>query len=184
MTAVDNSPALLAELSDRVADLPVAAVEADLRDVAEVSARDGSAAAGGYAVVACLGDMLTHLDAREEVAHLFADARDALAPGGLLALTFRDLSQELAGLDRFVPVRADDSRVMTCFLEYGDPEQVTVHDLVHVRGEDGGWELRKGSYRKLRLPSDWVAGQLEAAGLAVTHRGFAGRMSAVAAVRR
>jgi hypothetical protein len=57
-------------------------------------------------------------------------------------------------VDRFVPIRGDSDRVMTCFLEY-EPETVIVHDLIHVR-EGEGWTLHKSAYRKLRLSLAWV----------------------------
>ncbi|WP_438014323.1 hypothetical protein WMF18_25835 [Sorangium sp. So ce315] len=93
--------------------------------------------------------------------------------GGRLALTFRDLTRELEGVDRFIPVHDSADVIMTCFLEY-EPETVEVHDLVHTRGrEDGRWRLSASYYRKLRLSPDWVAGALEAAGLRVVHRALA-----------
>jgi hypothetical protein len=56
---------------------------------------------------------------------------------------------------------------LTCFLEYEGTQTVIVNDLVHVRGEDDRWALRKSSYRKLRLPLQWVCDELYAAGLSV-----------------
>ena len=70
---------------------------------------------------------------------------------------------------------------MTCFLEY-EPETVVVHDLIHVR-EGGAWTLHKSSYRKLRLPADWLAGELQAAGLQAARNEMAGRLSAVVALK-
>ncbi len=56
------------------------------------------------------------------------------------------------GLDRFIPLRADADRIMTCFLESNGSESVMVHDLIHVRqGET--WTLRKSAYPKLFPPS-------------------------------
>jgi len=46
--------------------------------------------------------------------------------------TYRDLTKELEGLDRFIPVRSDD-KIMTCFLEYESAESVAVHDLIYTR---------------------------------------------------
>ena len=85
-----------------------------------------------------------------------------------LILGYRDLSHELDGLDRFIPVRADADTVFTCFLEY-EPETVKVHDLVYSRGADGAMALNKSMYRKLRLPLDWVKAALADAGFAVAH---------------
>jgi hypothetical protein len=54
---------------------------------------------------------------------------------------------------------------MMCFLEY-EPETVVVHDLIYIR-QGERWDLRKSSYRKLRLSVAWVLSQLEAQGFAV-----------------
>jgi hypothetical protein len=114
-----------------------------------------------------MGDTLPHLPSVEAVRQLFAAARARLAPGGALVLTYRDLSRAVEGTDRFIPVRADDDRILTCFLEYL-PELVRVHDLLYRRTGDG-WRLEKSWYPKLRLAQadveDWLAG----AGFAITH---------------
>jgi len=65
-------------------------------------------------------------------------------PHGKFILGFRDLSVEQHGLDLFIPIRGDNERIMTCFLEY-EPETVIVHDLIYVRQGDG-WDLCKSSY--------------------------------------
>jgi hypothetical protein len=44
----------------------------------------------------------------------------------------------------------------------------------------GQWTLHKSSYTKLRLPVEWVAAELGAAGLAVTDQRL-GRMATIAA---
>ena len=86
----------------------------------------------------------------------------ALGPGGRFVSTFRDLTPELEGLDRFIPVRSDRDTVFTCFLEY-EPETVNVHDLVYSRNADG-WDFARSCYRKLRLSESWVVDDLSRAG--------------------
>src|SRR5690606_20914581 len=114
VTALDTSRKLLAELTDRKGSLPIAAVEADI-------------AAGlpmiepGVEVALCMGDTLTHLSSKDDVLRLFTEVHRLLAPGGRFVLGFRDLTAELRGTDRFIPVRSDSHRIMTCFLEY-EPE--------------------------------------------------------------
>jgi hypothetical protein len=98
--------------------------------------------------------------------------------------TYRDLaSSESFGLDRFIPVRSDDRRVMTCFLEYETAETVVVHDLINLRDDDGNWTLHKSSYKKLRLPAEWVIAELSAAGLSICGRSES-RMVTIAATRK
>jgi len=171
--AVDTSPALLDELQANLAGRPVQARLADIRSLAAL------AAAGSVETVTCMGDTLPHLASREEVRALFADAHGALQPGGALALTWRDLSQPLEGLDRILPIRADDGRIMTCLLDFA-AESVTVTDIIHQR-EDGGWRMDKSSYRKLRLPAEWVAAELQALGFRIAYNAPAGRLHALVA---
>ncbi|CAB3767995.1 MULTISPECIES: class I SAM-dependent methyltransferase [Burkholderia] len=171
--AVDTSRDLLAELAAAAPGDRVEPVLSDLRDLPALVER-GSAGA-----IVCMGDTLTHLERHEDVLALYRDAYDALKPGGRLVLTFRDLSRELAGLERFIPVRADDTRIMTCVLDY-EPDGVVVTDLIHVR-EDAGWVLHKSSYRKLRLSPATQVAALQRIGFVVDHDRAAGRMYAISA---
>jgi SAM-dependent methyltransferase len=173
--AIDANHALLAELVEHKSGEPIEAVRADLRDVGRL------VAPGSAEMIVCMGDTLTHLDSRADVSQLFADAYATLAHGGRLILTFRDLSIELAGLDRFFPVRADADRIMTCVLDY-EPETVVVNDLVHVRDGDS-WSLRKSSYRKLRLAPAAVADELRGIGFTIRRNESAGRLHAIVAAK-
>ncbi|MCY0929074.1 class I SAM-dependent methyltransferase [Streptomyces sp. H27-H1] len=164
VTAVDTSRRLLDELASYAgAPSPIRPVHADLR-----TALPQLAAPATLAAVVCMGDTLTHLPATTDVVALLSDVRDALAPGGHLVITYRDLTGPLTGTDRFLPVRSDENQILTCFLEYTDEDTVTVHDLLHTR-IDGAWSLRAGSYPKLRLSAEWLAGQCRAANLDVVH---------------
>jgi 2-polyprenyl-3-methyl-5-hydroxy-6-metoxy-1,4-benzoquinol methylase len=117
------------------------------------------------AVIVCMGDTLTHLPDRQTVEQLFADVADCLQDGGTFIATFRDYSVSLSELNRFIAVRSDADRILTCFLEYEDVT-VTVHDIIHER--DGPvWRQRISAYRKLRLSTDWVIRALEANGFQV-----------------
>ncbi|MDT9690278.1 class I SAM-dependent methyltransferase [Streptomyces sp. P9(2023)] len=167
VTAVDTSAALLGELAEHAArgglTEAVRTVESDIRGCLPRLTEPGSVSA-----VVCMGDTLPHLSSREDVRTLIADAAGALGEGGSLVVTFRDLTRELSGAGRFIPVRGTDDRILTCFLEYVDEDTVLVHDLLHTR-RDGEWHLTAGSYPKLRLASSWVADQCRAAGLVIRH---------------
>ena len=164
--AFDTSERLVSELRARVEGQSVHVYQSDL-----LAFRDH--AAGPLDAVLCMGDTLTHLPDRAAVERLIAAAADALSPGGVFCATFRDYTSALEGDARFISVRADENRTLTCFLEYA-PGTVTVHDLLHERGPDG-WAFRVSSYPKLRLDPAWVAGRMEAAGLAMTREpGFGG----------
>lgn len=160
---VDPDPGLLAELRAHAAGRPSVSVrEADaLGALAQVET-------GSVAACVCMGDTLLHLPDRAEVVAMIRGTARVLRPGGAVVLTYRDLTHPLEGTARFIPVRQDADRIMTCFLEFTDDDTVEVHDVIHTRTADG-WVMSTSSYPKLRLSADWVAEQLRAAGLDVTN---------------
>ncbi|WP_411073023.1 class I SAM-dependent methyltransferase [Streptomyces sp. cmx-4-25] len=167
ITAVDLSQVLLDEVVAHAETAgfagAVRTVRADLLEALPHVAESGTAAA-----IVCMGDTLTHLSSPADVRSLLARTASALRPGGHLVLTFRDLTGELRGDDRFFPVRSTEDQLLTCFLECVDDGTVMVHDLLHTRSE-GKWRLQVGSYPKLRLASDWLSGEARRAGLQVRH---------------
>lgn len=171
--AIDTSKALLDELEAQKGVRPIQPLFADMCRFAD-HVRPGSIDA-----IVCMGDALTHLESHKDLSGILASAFTRLAPGGRLILTFRDMSEALTGLDRFIPVQSDADRVMVCFLEY-EPKTVLVHDLIHSRTRDG-WTMRKSSYRKLRVSSDEIVRQLEALGFKIDVNRMAGRMWAISA---
>ncbi|RLP86651.1 class I SAM-dependent methyltransferase [Micromonospora sp. BL4] len=177
--AVDSSAKLLAELELHATDHPAIRVVHD--DLSQVAA---NLRAGTVELAVCMGDTLTHLPDRRAVTQLFADLSAALAPGGRLILSFRDLTTSLTGTGRFIPVHADADSILTCFLEY-EPDVVTVHDLLHQRDGQRDWTLSASSYRKLRIAPEWVADQLTEAGFRDVHQAPAPRrMTLLTAVRQ
>jgi 2-polyprenyl-3-methyl-5-hydroxy-6-metoxy-1,4-benzoquinol methylase len=159
VTAVDSSALLLDELRAHAKDLPVRAIHADI-------VAFGAHVERPLDVILCMGDTLTHLPELALVDTLLTHAAAALAPRGVFTTTFRDYaSAPLSGAQRFIPVRSDAARILTCFLEYGK-DHVTVYDLLHER-KDGRWLQRVSSYPKLRLDPQWVVAKLTALGLAV-----------------
>src|ERR1700678_888150 len=159
VVAMDTCDSLLQELEARKESLPIHAVNADLSAFRE---HVGSP----IDVILCMGDTLTHLPSLSSVESLFADVAARLGYGGLFVATFRDyVSTPLQGDGRFILVRSDAERILTCFLEYADTT-VTVHDLLHQR-EGGPWRLLVSSYSKLRLSPQWVVERLCSLGLSV-----------------
>jgi SAM-dependent methyltransferase len=153
--AIDTSEQLLRALSERAGGLPVRTITADLGDFAEHSSQPAD-------LFLCMGDTITHLESREAVARLFAAVASAIAPAGVFVLTFRDYRTLPAGANRFIPVRSDADRILTCFLEDAG-EHILVHDILHERGSEG-WTMNVSSYPKLRLDPAWVVESLEAEG--------------------
>jgi SAM-dependent methyltransferase len=174
VVAVDTSEFLLKELEAHRGEHPVETVRADIRDLASI------AAPGRANVILCMGDTLTHLPSKADIDQLFLSAYNALASRGSLILTFRDLTTEVHGLDRFLPIRSEADKIMTCFLEFESPESVLVHDLIYVHGSSG-WTLNKSSYAKLRLATPWVAQHLVDAGFSISVERPVGRLQLIAA---
>ncbi|PGH49528.1 bifunctional 2-polyprenyl-6-hydroxyphenol methylase/3-demethylubiquinol 3-O-methyltransferase UbiG [Streptomyces sp. Ru87] len=165
VTAVDTSARLLEELMEFAMrsghHQAVRAVHQDIRE-----ALPGLASPDSLAVVACMGDTLPHLPSSQDVQELITDVAKALHPGGSFVATYRDLTRELHGPERFIPVRSTGDRILTCFLDYQGEDTVLVHDLVHTRHADS-WKLKTSSYPKLRLSPQWLTDQCHAAGLDV-----------------
>jgi len=173
--ALDTSAKLLRELQSNCGDRRVEAVEADMIDVAQHVAPATADAA------VCMGDTLTHLPTRDQVSRLFASVARTLREHGRFVITYRDLTAELGGVDRFIPVRSTPDKIMTCFLEF-TPDVVRVHDLIHVR--DGtSWKLLKSAYPKLRLSVHDIRQELEVAGFHVYTQDTVRGLSILAAQR-
>ena len=155
VTAVDLSPKLLTELNKRRDELPIMTVEDDLLNFS-------GHLQGNVELCVCMGDTLTHLDSRGAIEKLCRLVFAALEENGRFVMTFRDLTHELEGLDRFIPIRSDAHTIFSCFLEY-ESEHVKVHDLVYER-IDSSWNLKKSFYRKCRVPFAWIKEILAAVG--------------------
>lgn len=172
VVAIDTSPLLLKVLRDHVETLPIRIVEDDL--LAFQKHLDSKAN-----LVLCMGDTLTHLSEQQSIEQLFSLVAESLHPSGTFIVTFRDYTSPLVENGRFVPVRSDNDRILTCFLEYS-PDYVSVHDVLHERN-GSTWQLRVSSYRKLRLSPEWVSTTLQARGFSVrVEPGFAGMVRIIA----
>ena len=174
VTSIDFSERLLEELTQHQGSLPITALHGDFRDLREFPDDSNE-------VVACMGDSLIHLPARSDIPELFREIKRILKPGGKVIISFRDVNAELKGLDRFIPIKSDAERIMTCVLEY-ETETVVVTDLFYERTQSG-WSFHKSSYRKLRIAPSAVAEELRGAGLAVTFRDVIAGFQILAAVK-
>ncbi len=153
--AIDSSPLLLDELRRRAGTLPIRTIEDDLLAFADhLEDRPD--------LILCMGDTLTHLPDFASLERLFAEAARVLEPGGRFISSFRDYTGELLGEQRFIPVRSDEDRILTCFLEYAT-DSVVVHDILHER-QGSLWSLRVSRYPKLRVSPDRVVEALAASG--------------------
>jgi SAM-dependent methyltransferase len=158
VVAIDSSAALLQLLRDHSEGLPIRTVEADLLDFRNL-------VTGPADLIVCMGDTLTHLQSRDDVDRLCAGIAQSLRPTGTFVATFRDYSTPAVDERRFIPVRSDSDRILTCFLEAAN-DRINVHDVIHER-DQGQWTLKVSSYRKLRLAPAVVETVLKQHGLKV-----------------
>jgi 2-polyprenyl-3-methyl-5-hydroxy-6-metoxy-1,4-benzoquinol methylase len=173
VVAIDTYDPFLKELASRKGPLPIRTVNAELLTFRTHVAEP-------IDVIVCMGDTLTHLPNQSSVESLFNDVAASLGPDGIFLATFRDyVSAPLQGDARFILVRSDEERILTCFLEYAETT-VIVHDLLHRR-EGGSWRLRASSYPKLRLSPEWVVEHLSSLGLSVHRDAAPGGMIRIAA---
>jgi SAM-dependent methyltransferase len=158
VTAIDVSRDLLQALNKAAGRLPIRTIQDDLLNFAEHCPAK-------IEILVCMGDTLTHLKSLTEVKELFHRVHGVLEKEGLLILGFRDMTSELTGLDRFIPVRSDSNRIFTCFLEY-EKTHVKVHDILYEKTGDH-WKMKKSFFRKLRISSQWTQKCLLMAGFKV-----------------
>ncbi len=125
VTAIDFNTQLLDELTSRKSNLNIEIINDDLLTYLQRSRHQAE-------LIVCMGDTITHMESIDQLALLVQHMSSHLEPGGKIVLSFRDLTKELQGDERFIPVKNDDSRILTCFLEYF-PHHVMVHDILYEK---------------------------------------------------
>jgi SAM-dependent methyltransferase len=175
--AIDSCQALLDQLGARCTGLTVTALHADLLDFRSylyLKEQPG--------LILCMGDTLTHIPSLAALEALLGSVAAALPRGGIFAATFRDYAtRTLHGDARFILVRADAKRILTCFLEYGN-EVVIVHDVLTELQNDQ-WRQTVSSYPKLRLAPDSLAAQLAGLGFKVSRDAASNGMVRIVATK-
>jgi len=162
VVAIDFCQQLLDELSERAGDLQITTVCDDLTEFDKHIDEPAD-------LIVCMGDTLVHLPDTASVDKCIDRVSSALKPGGMFIYSIRDyVSSEPEGADRFVPVRADDQQIFTCFLEYRE-DVVHVHDVLHIK-EDGAWKMHISDYLKLRLDTSEINHRLQANGLDISQQ--------------
>ncbi|MBK6265275.1 class I SAM-dependent methyltransferase [Marivirga sp. S37H4] len=139
--AVDFNQNLLEELNSNAKNLNITTINDDIRNLKNFSKSPE--------LIVCGGDTLSHLESKREVETFIYDISSVLEKDGKIILSFRDYSNPLFGTDRFIPVRSDENRIMTCFLEY-DNDHINVTDILQEKTNEG-WKQKISSYRKVRL---------------------------------
>jgi 2-polyprenyl-3-methyl-5-hydroxy-6-metoxy-1,4-benzoquinol methylase len=172
VTAIDFNTQLIDELTTRIGITSVEVCNDDIKLVGKYSNRKPE-------LIVCCGDTLPHLDSFAEIRQFLKDCFSALVPNGKMILTFRDYSIELEDTKRFIPVKSDSEKILTCFLEYSE-KKVRVTDLLHAR-INGEWIQKVSSYEKVRIGCDTVTAYLQEAGFKIllnsTQRGMVSLVS-------
>ena len=142
VTAIDFCPSLLEQLANNTRELRVTAIESDIRSVNAFEFHKPE-------LIVCAGDTLSHLKNSFEVEDFLSSCYDTLVNGGNFILSFRDYTTKLSDEERFIPVKSDSERILTCFLEY-TPTHVQVTDI--LQQYDGNlWHQTLSSYTKVRI---------------------------------
>jgi len=145
--AIDFNNQLIEELKTRIDTYPIEVFNDDIRLISKYSKPQPE-------LIVCCGDTLPHLDSLSEVQKLIKDSSDILVSGGKIILTFRDYSTELDDTNRFIPIKSDSQRILTCFIEYF-PDKLRVTDLLH-EFENGKWVQKVSSYSKVRIDKNLI----------------------------
>lgn len=158
LKAVDFNDKLLSELREKTKGLPIELIKDDIRNIK-------SFVNSSVDLIVCCGDTISHLDTFVQLEKLLQDCFDLLIDNGYLILTFRDYSFALTDTQRFIPVKSDENRILTCVIEYLD-DKVMVTDLLHEKS-NGTWIQKISSYEKLRVRKDYVVEKAEKTGFSI-----------------
>jgi SAM-dependent methyltransferase len=173
VVAVDFNQQLLDELKVNSKDLGITVLNDDIRKVAVF--------AGRPELIICCGDTLTHLENKSETKAFIEDIVKSLGDTGKLILSFRDYSTKLTGTDRFIPVKSDDNRILTCILDY-DEESVNVTDLLQKK-VGNALKQKVSTCKKVRLSTNEVIGYLKSSGMKVSFNKILNRLTTVMATK-
>jgi protein-L-isoaspartate O-methyltransferase len=166
VTAIDFNRQLIEELKANTAGRSVHIVEDDLLI--------GPTLNLSPTLIVCCGDTIAHLPDYNKLNELIAGSYSALADGGKMYLSFRDYSRELKDTDRFIPVKQDETRIFTCFLEFLN-DRVRVTDIL-LHNVAGRWEQKISSYLKLRTTVPMIEDTMQRSGFSIVYRQL-GRMN-------
>jgi len=159
VTAIDFNRQLLNELEATAKGQPVRMINDDIRNIKKYSDLKPG-------LIVCCGDTIPHLESVTEIKKLISDSYKVLNPQGWIILTFRDYLTDLQDTQRFIPMKSDNNRVFTCFLEYFT-DKIRVTDLLYEL-EDGKWVQKISSYFKTRIGKDQVIQILINCGFKIT----------------
>lgn len=166
VTAIDFNSQLIDELKLNTAGRDVNVIEDDMLVGLTLNLSPS--------LILCCGDTIAHLPDLHKLNELVAGSYSTLSERGKLYLSFRDYSRELEGVDRFIPVRQDETQIFSCFLEFFE-NTVRVTDILQHK-VDGKWDHKVSSYIKLRITVNMIEHAMRNAGFDIVYRQL-GRMN-------
>jgi SAM-dependent methyltransferase len=169
--AIDFNQQLLDELKVNAKDLDVTVINDDIKKVETFANKPE--------LIICCGDTLSHLDNKIEVKIFITNIVKSLEKNGKLILSFRDYSNKLTGIDRFIPIKSDGTKILTCILDYED-EFVNVTDLLYERTDDV-WKQKVSNYKKVRLLTNEIVEHLEGCGMTIKFNQIVNRLTTIVA---
>jgi SAM-dependent methyltransferase len=169
--AVDFNQELLDELKTNAKDLDITLINDDIKKVKTFAEKPE--------LIVCCGDTLSHLNNKTDVNSFISDIIKSLEKNGKLIFSFRDYSNELIGIDRIIPVKSDETKILTCILDY-EKEFVNVTDLLHER-TDNIWKQKVSTYKKVRLLTNEIVEHLEANGMTIKFNQILNRLTTIIA---
>jgi len=174
VTSVDFNEQLIEELKQNALGLDIEIVSDDIKNVNQFADKEPE-------LIICCGDTLSHLENKKELADLIANICKTLIVKGKILFSFRDYSTELTGDNRFIPVKSDENKILTCILDYGK-ETVRVTDLLNEKTETG-WIQKVSSYNKIRITTDQIVKLIEGNGMIIQLNKVINRMTNITAFK-
>ncbi|WP_196894338.1 class I SAM-dependent methyltransferase [Aureivirga marina] len=167
VVAVDFNRKLLGELEENKENLPIKIIQDDIRNLKQFDENS-------VELISCCGDTISHLESEEELENFIQSCYQILSKNGKLILSFRDYSIPLKNTDRFIPVKSDETKILTCVIDYFE-KKILVTDLLHEK-INGNWIQKVSSYEKLRLIPENVIELIETIGFSVKIKESLNRM--------
>ena len=174
VTAIDFSQQLIDELKVNANGLNIEILNKDIRKIKQMGNKEPE-------LIICCGDTISHLDNKKEINNLISDIASILIVGGKILFSFRDYSTKLIGNSRFIHVKSDETKILTCILDYGK-DIVRVTDLLNEKTETG-WNQKVSSYNKVRIKTNEIAKLIEANGLKIQLNNVINRMTNIIALK-
>ena len=144
--AVDFNTQLTDQLMIRKELLPIEVILED------ITALDKITSDSSVELIVCMGDTIAHLSTFDELKTFCKLSFQKLSANGKFIVSFRDYSAALLGTNRFIPVKSDSTRILTCVLDYPNETHVTVTDMLYEwKSELNNWQYSISSYEKIRV---------------------------------